>query len=799
MRTVQLYVNDERLDLFKDEEIQVSSSIQNVADISKVFTDFTQTFTVPASKRNNEILKYYYESALDNGFEANVRVDARIDIDYTPFRTGRLQLESAETKENQVYAYKVTFYGEVTTLKDLFGEDKLNDLDYSGVSFQYTGANVQTSITSTSDLDVRFPLISTDRVWTYSDGTGINDSTTYAIDYTELFPALKVSKVFEAIESTYGVTFSGLFLDDERFTKLFTWWKNQETGNFQYAEPRDLTFAVGTSDTDPYTLRDSVAYIKQLSNQEIETLSGGAVSAGSVGTTVTHTLRLYISAPATDDWYVDIYKNGGLNNTISGTGTDAFFAFSSVLNSDLSTTPDEWTFKIRTTTGGGVYNATGAIKHTVYINSVNYYLDQIDTLTTFTASSNIGFAFNAPDIKVADYFSGVLQMFNLTCYPIGNSTFQVEPLEAWYDRGRDLDITEFTDVKTITYERVKLHKKIDMRYAKCESFINENWKGLFGKEWGSLSNEFNYDGSELKIELPFENIQFTNLDEARFQVAYARETNPPDSKPYLPEPIMLYLYNEAQTCDFYFDNGTTTPQITSYVPFGQDVIYNGNVSSMNFGSEISSLLLEVVTASLYSQFYQSYLTNLFDPKNRKVYVTTRLPLGLLQDIELNDSLIIRDKKYTINEMKSNLTTGQVDFVLLQDLIIDRAATPPVRPVRPVKPNGGPVVIPVRPPKGKYLYMRADPSNTFTTPLFPLPRTYTPTKNIIGDDFNSFTVSPNTGGERVDTYYLDVYDTDQLTLLYTKTMSILQDSGLDNILSEASENLLTENLDTIVEE
>ena len=35
MRTVQIYVNDIRLDLFQDEKIEVTSSIQNVKDISK--------------------------------------------------------------------------------------------------------------------------------------------------------------------------------------------------------------------------------------------------------------------------------------------------------------------------------------------------------------------------------------------------------------------------------------------------------------------------------------------------------------------------------------------------------------------------------------------------------------------------------------------------------------------------------------------------------------------------------------------------------------------------------------------
>ena len=53
MNKVDIYVNGFRLDIFDDEEISINLSVQNVQDISKVFTDFTQGFTIPASPRNN--------------------------------------------------------------------------------------------------------------------------------------------------------------------------------------------------------------------------------------------------------------------------------------------------------------------------------------------------------------------------------------------------------------------------------------------------------------------------------------------------------------------------------------------------------------------------------------------------------------------------------------------------------------------------------------------------------------------------------------------------------------------------
>jgi hypothetical protein len=74
---VALYIYDDnvskRIELFEDEKISLTSSIQNVNDISKVFTDYSQSFTIPASDNNNEIFRHWYENSLDNGFDQRAR------------------------------------------------------------------------------------------------------------------------------------------------------------------------------------------------------------------------------------------------------------------------------------------------------------------------------------------------------------------------------------------------------------------------------------------------------------------------------------------------------------------------------------------------------------------------------------------------------------------------------------------------------------------------------------------------------------------------------------------------------
>ena len=57
---LQLFIKDEELELHDNESVTLTQTLQDILDLSKVFTDYTRTFNVPASKTNNKILKHYY-------------------------------------------------------------------------------------------------------------------------------------------------------------------------------------------------------------------------------------------------------------------------------------------------------------------------------------------------------------------------------------------------------------------------------------------------------------------------------------------------------------------------------------------------------------------------------------------------------------------------------------------------------------------------------------------------------------------------------------------------------------------
>ena len=51
MYKTDLYINGQKADLFDNESIEMNLNAQNIKDISKVFGDFSNSFTIPASKQ----------------------------------------------------------------------------------------------------------------------------------------------------------------------------------------------------------------------------------------------------------------------------------------------------------------------------------------------------------------------------------------------------------------------------------------------------------------------------------------------------------------------------------------------------------------------------------------------------------------------------------------------------------------------------------------------------------------------------------------------------------------------------
>jgi hypothetical protein len=655
MRSVQVYVEDQRLELFADETITVNSSTQNIYDIALTFTDISRTFTIPATPHNNAIFEHYYNNDVDNQINHSRRRNARIEIDLVPFRTGRIQLEKSTVKIGNAADYTVTFYGDFVSLKDVILEDKLKDLDYTDVNHEYTGDEVKARVED-YDSRVQYPLISSDRVWQYGSADSRDISINAgAIVYSELFPAISYYNILQLIQLKYGITFTGSFINSSpRFLNAYLWYKNKENFSF-FTEPSLITFA-GTSGTPVYDNEVRVYFT------DSDTF---LVPPYTDVYNINHVVTIGVNTAFGGAYILDVYKNGLLINSINGTGTTTY----TILNvSNIQGLNDTYFFKMRSD-ASMTFDADITHQYTYTLidagsSSTTASTTSTDNSGSITTVGNTDLASLAPDMKVLDFIAGMFRQFNLVCYGDGTNTYRIEPLEDFYNSGIPFNITKYVSSEQVDVNRPMLFNNIVFEYEKSNSFMNREFCDYFAREYGSLRNTFGYDGGDYTIKLPFESFLFSKFSGTNLQVGYSLGTEP-EYKNYVPKPVSLYR-NEKTTCSFKYNNGTTNSTVTTYVPFGQDTEDSGVNYSLNFNSDISSYTLEIENNSIYRTYYENYLINLFNSKTRIINVTAILPLGILEALRLKDSIIIRDKKYIINDMTTNLTSGEVKFTLISN-------------------------------------------------------------------------------------------------------------------------------------
>jgi hypothetical protein len=663
MIVVGVYIYDEegtarRIELFSDEKISVTSSVQDIADISKTFTDFSQSFTVPATPHNNAIFKHWYDNDVDNAFDARTRKDGFIELDTIPFRLGKFQLEKAQIKNGELDNYQITFFGSVVSLKDKFNSLTLKDLDYSSLDFNYTGGNIRDRVEGLVDSPVKFPLISSKNIWQWDTGGAVEkdwdiSKSATPIYHTDLFPAVRLSAIFNAIASKIGVTFNenvvDSFLASPRFTRAFLWFKNNNSISETFA-PKKINF-------NSITATDGFSSLFDVGNDELNFIQPSFpyyVAASN--------LRITFSDPGVGEeatnFRVFIYKDGvKISEQSYVTQTTEMFIplplngtakYTFNINSDASVTyTSSYYLRVNPFTGF----------------SLPFFQLTATQSTAQTSSASINLPFFAPELTLEEFFSGVLKTFNLTCYSEDGQNFIVEQLEDWYLKGNVIDLSKYTTTENIDISKTQIYKSIKFKFAESKNVLATEYLSRSTTPYGDLLYSMDVDGTDYSVELPFETFQMQKFIGTNLQVGTSVDFN---LSPIIPGPVLLYDYGTIRSQDFYFNNGLSTSKVLTYNLFGQDTNIEGENYTLNFGVEQSTYTGRLETNSLFANYYEDYLSNIFSKKSRLLKIKSILPIGALTSLKLNDRIIIRGKRYIIQSFTTDLTTGEVEFLLITD-------------------------------------------------------------------------------------------------------------------------------------
>jgi hypothetical protein len=674
MNKVDIYINDQRLDIFQDEEITINLSVQNIQDISKVFTDFTQGFTVPASPINNAIFSHYYRTDISGSFDGRLRQPARIEINSLPFRTGVVQIENVQLKGTEPYAYTITFYGDVVNMTDLFGDDYLYDLDFSEYNFDYTDEKVFDRFT-TDDFDpVLFPLMSPVQNWFYNSSSSSHEENNIAyhttndphgIRYYELKPALKVWAILDAIEAKYGITFTGSFIAAAPFTDLALWLHRRE-GYMYDNQPAATAWELINFD-------ESNAPTPDWFNLDTETWTPVGLSGTGDAYTVSVSV---IPTSYTEDYFVGVFRNGVLVAEGTGNGT------STIVMTDIAVTNnvESLQIKIRPSTNVPmVYQVNSlTITNSSLVVSADVYMST-------SASYSLAVVYIQdlmPEIKVKDFLAGIVKMYNMVIVPSSSTSFLLQPLNDWYAAGTDQDYQTYFDITEYAVNRPSLYREIEFNYQETEQILGAQYRNTNNTGFGDLRAFFTFDGEEFLVEVPFECPLFERLTDPHTDtltnvLVYKSITNEiaddgVSFKPYLGQPILFYakfgLDLSASPINFTYGESAEVPNVEVqtcwYANVSNSFTSAALSNSICFGADIDPYHLQSVSKSLYNNEWSDYITDLYSSKRRIFQVDAILPIGKIITLDLKNGIIWNNNKYIVNNVKVNMTTGKATFELL---------------------------------------------------------------------------------------------------------------------------------------
>ena len=645
--TVEDVVTQKRLTLFPDEKIRLKRSIQSSQDLTKVFTDFTQSFSVPADDNNNSIFKHYYDAQIVNGFDARVKIDARIDLGGVTYKVGKIQLNGASLKSNVPLNYNLEFFGETIKIKDLIGDDKLTDLDLTAYDHNYEAATIKTGLENNLFSGViKYSLISYKRRFSFQDNqldneTDINikydASFTSGIDWEELKPAIKVDAILNAIKTEYNLDFTNDFFARSEWQNLY------------------MTLGNGNSNIDHF------------SGIEVESFTVNVYARNGSTDLFRGRMRASVTVNSGAQPYRMVFLVNGIRQSETAFTTNTTQAFSYVFG---LASFDQYVFSYEIESSGSI-DATVVCQYDSELYIPPFGVPELFDAQSTTNNSNllvpqVEIKRQISDMKVVDWFAAIVKAFNLTIEPLDDGSLLVNDLPSWYNTGNIFDVSEYVDIETLDVERGKLYNNINFGYEDQESLLANEYEAQFGQQFGGFEDELENISAEdeLKIELPFENPQFERLLPSTNQYGFIVDK---DLQAYENAPFLLYLPNlQLTTSNFVGFSGDTYTSLQNInTPSHAINLIDG--FSAQFNAEFNEYNGGLLEDNLYSRFYNDYLTDIFSPQRRQYTINANLPINIATDLRLNDRLIIKGDRFIIDNIDSDLTTGISKVVLLNDL------------------------------------------------------------------------------------------------------------------------------------
>lgn len=660
----ELFIGNEKLDLNKDDSITIKSAIAKSEDISKVFTDTSNGFSVPATDNNNRIFKHYYNASVNNPFDARKLVLGAIYLDGIHYKTGNFKLNKVIVKSQKASSYSLDFFGLLTQLKGLLGDDKLSDLPLTSEDYDYTYTNVLVKLTDDTPLKNVSNSILTNKRYIYDSDAATDNTATIknladndasadsGLDWYDTSSSLLNIKIIEAIETLYGLTFSRDFFGNDAFAKLYLLLNGgAEDINFE----EQIVFDVAT--TDP-TLQDDTILL-------------------STALTFNDTNLLRISIDLQDvntDTFTSVIKANGVEiHSITGQGRSSDGVYVYLVYKDDFAVFENLTFHLKS-------EKYLNYKYTVDRNvaPLSSYKSERDTariVSTFKIADKI------PDIKVIDYLKGLFKTYKLVVIPTSETEMYVDTLENYYKNGTLRNVTGLIDFSNVPITTGKLLNEINYNFQEGETVLAKQFRTNTGVDYGSLelkitdSNGKLIEGGKLDIEVPFSNMVYEKLADVSgidtVNVLYGLMADYSLESVKI-KPHLHYINNVALDSDIKIIQTPSTVATSSTLNLPSHTLgYSSILYSTVFGEEFNEYNGVKIVNTLYSNYHKTYIDNIFNEKKRSYSFSIKnATMDLIHNLKLNDVLEIKQRLYRIESFDTNIIKKEIKLKLVNAINVE---------------------------------------------------------------------------------------------------------------------------------
>lgn len=686
---LDIYVEGQRLDLFKDEAMNLKSSLKDSMNPDKIFTAVSKSYTVPASKNNNKIFKHYYRTDIGNYVDARALLDCELRLGGIMYRQGNLSLEKVSTKNNRAHSYSIRFYGNLTELTKRIGEEDLGDLDLS--AHNISNPNWYDLIRTVSNVAVPpilFPLCSNKSRLIFHSGDrnaaqayGENytniayvDSTQadqYGLNTDELVGAYSCKALLDAIEVKYGITITGAL-------------RAAYVHNYRIL----LTGSEGAdSQLTPFTNYTPNVFSRSANGEVVlETkVDGihGTINVRNSGSNYNTHLKYKVNSSSLSEYTIHLLRDGVKIHSMNQDTHNDLGTYSSYLF-DNSDGDYLYTFELE-------HEGSGSVSMEYY--TTTYYFDRedlefirddssTDTLNV-TATTGGGDIYkiseNIPKMKIKDFLTTLFKQFNIVIIVDG---LEVKTFHYDYfiSEGETVDVTKYIDTSSSTISPPNYYSGISFKNEDPATYMEETYFSVNQVNYGSLDHFLLADdkkivGSVYDIKVPTQRIPTERVKDLRTS-EYAKTSTMSltdiNGDRVSTKPVFTYCSANYQGSVLALNDGSGTVRSITRHSIVSNICYQYQALSKytgllgNFwGSEIDEYHQDERFGALghFNCFWYNYVRHTFNESTRSLSVKAHLPMQLIQGMQLNTKLVVASQTYIIESMDTNFLTGVTSLKL----------------------------------------------------------------------------------------------------------------------------------------